>query len=198
MNDVLRRALTGAAAGILATGVMTLEFAVAKATGLLGEPPPKKLTRRILTLVGHRPRGAELQLATAAAHVGYGAAAGALFGLLPRPARSVGGGVLYGLAIWAVSYAGWIPKLHLMRPPSRDRFGRPTSMALAHVVYGASLATALQKLRASKLQGNATEPFARNVSVPSSADKAVTVAPTPTVPAVNGSPSPSISRSGER
>lgn len=139
MRAILRRALLGATAGIAATIPMTAVFAVTKAAGLLGEPPPRKLTRRILTLVGHRPRGSTLDLLTAVAHVGYGAACGTLFGLLPRPARSVTGGALFGVAVWAASYLGWIPKVRLMPPPSRDRAGRPTSMVLAHLVYGASL-----------------------------------------------------------
>lgn len=179
MNPILRRLLMGAAAGVVATGTMTLEFAAAKSLGFLGEPPPRKLTRRILTLAGHRPRGHALNLATAAAHVGYGAAGGALFGLLPRPLRSATGGALFGVAIWAVSYMGWIPKLGLMRRPSRDRIGRPTSMVLAHVIYGATLGATF-----ARLHGNATEPFARNVSVPSAADEVVTVAATSTLPPV--------------
>lgn len=163
---------------MIATGTMTVELATARATGLLGEPPPKKLTRRVLTLAGHRPRGAALGLATAAAHVGYGAAAGAVFAVLPRPLRSVAGGAVFGVLVWAVSYMGWIPKLGLMRRPSRDRAGRPTAMVLAHVVYGATLGAAFERLH-----GNDTAPEARNVSVPS-ADEVVTVAPTSTVPAV--------------
>jgi len=43
-----------------------------------------------------------------------------------------------------VNYAGWIPKVGIMPPPSRDRMGRPTSMILAHVVYGATLAAILK------------------------------------------------------
>ena len=51
----------------------------------------------------------------------------------------VNGVALFGIAVWAVSYAGWVPKLGLMQPPSRDRPGRPTAMILAHLVYGATL-----------------------------------------------------------
>lgn len=139
MNVIAKRVAHGAAAGIAATGLMTIALVAAKATGVLGEPPPKKLTRRILTLLGHRPSKPALHAATAVAHLAYGAGAGALYAALPPRVRGPVSGTLFGLGIWAVSYMGWIPKLALMRPPSRDRRGRPTAMALAHVVFGAAL-----------------------------------------------------------
>ena len=146
MQSFVRRSLAGAAAGVAATLVMSLELALAKSAGLLGEPPPKKLTRRILTLFGARPSRPSLYAATTAAHLAYGAGAGALYALLPRTMRGPLPGTAFGIAVWAVSYAGWIPKLGLMRRPSRDRPGRPTSMVLAHVVFGASLDRALSRL----------------------------------------------------
>lgn len=144
MHPLLHRMAAGAAAGAVATGAMTLEMTLAKRAGVLGEPPPYKLTRRIFTALGHRPRGAELHAATAAAHVAYGAAAGMAYAALPPRLRGRVTGTVFGVALWAVSYMGWIPKVGLMRSPSRDRPGRPTAMILGHVVFGATLDAALR------------------------------------------------------
>lgn len=144
MHPLLRRMASGAAAGAVATVVMTFEMALAKRAGLLGEPPPYKLTRRIFTVLGHRPRGRELHAATAAAHIAYGAAAGMAYAALPPRLRGRATGTAFGVALWAVSYMGWIPKIGLMRSPSRDRPGRPTAMILGHVVFGATLDAALR------------------------------------------------------
>lgn len=144
-TSMLARFVAGAVAGVAATAAMSTEMALAKKVGLLGEAPPHKLTQRLLTLVGARPRSdTAKKLATTAMHLGYGAAAGALFALLPRRGQNVVGGSAYGIGIWATSYVGWIPKLGLMRSPSRDRTGRPTAMVLAHVVYGAVLGKLLE------------------------------------------------------
>jgi hypothetical protein len=141
MRPTLTRIASGAVAGIAATATMT--GVLASARWLVGEPPPRKLTRRVLGRLGiHLRRGAQLDAASALAHVAYGTGMGALYGMLPRRAGSLAGGALFGLGLWAVSYMGWIPKLGLMRHPSRDRPGRPTAMVLAHLVYGTTLAIA--------------------------------------------------------
>lgn len=107
----------------------------------MGELPPHKLTRKVLGLVGVlRPR--RTRRASAALHFVFGASAGALYGwLTPRvgPLSALLRGALYGSAVWASSYAGWIPALGLMAPPHRDRRGRPASMLLSHLVYGVTL-----------------------------------------------------------
>lgn len=147
-HSTLRRAGWGALAGLAATVAMTGVMKLSQKSHLLGETPPRKLVRRTLGRIGLGPRrSGTLTAATTAAHLGFGATMGALFSLMPREARrSPLGGTLFGLGVWAVSYAGVIPALGLMAPPSRDRVGRPTTMALAHVVYGASLRALLNRL----------------------------------------------------
>ncbi len=131
----------GALAGVAATGVMSLVMLAAQRLGALGEPPPRRLTRRLLRPLGPlAPRRRALDAAALAAHFGYGALLGSLYALLPAPARKSSSGALFGLAVWEANYAGWLPKVGLMPRPSHDRPGRPTSMIAAHLVFGLSLA----------------------------------------------------------
>jgi len=122
----------------------------ARRAGMMGEMPPEKITARALEaahLGGHR----RVQDALASAfHLGFGAAAGAVYGAaddrvatqVPAPLR----GLVFGSAIWGVSYAGWVPALGIMRMPANDRRGRPQAMLAAHWVYGLSLAALTSRL----------------------------------------------------
>lgn len=141
------RSLAGALAGVLATGVMSLVMLGVKRLGALGEPPPRRLVRRLSApLALARPRGRALDALAVAAHFAFGGTMGGIFGLLPGRARTLSGGALFGLGVWAVNYAGWLPKAGLMPPPHRDRPGRQPVMVVAHVVFGAALAAAHARL----------------------------------------------------
>lgn len=128
-------------------------------SGMLGRMPPRIIVERGLHtagIKGHLSR-ATRQTASAVAHLGFGASQGAIYACLldtipqlREPPISVGASsitaVPYALLVWATSYAGWIPALGIMPPPSRDRPGRPTSMLISHVVFGVALAAALRAL----------------------------------------------------
>ena len=81
------------------------------------------------------------------AHYGFGVAAGALFGVgyrrlhlpLPGPLQ----GAAFGIAVWASSYAGWVPGLGILPAPPRDEERRPPAMVAAHLVYGTVLGAVL-------------------------------------------------------
>ena len=144
MGTAARRLLFGTAAGGVATAFMSAVMIVAKRAGLMGEMPPEKITARLLDRAGWEARSARTQdLLSALLHVGFGGAAGALFALAERrshpPLPTVPAGILFGAAVWLVSYQGWVPALRIMAPPSRDRPGRPQAMLAAHLVYGAVL-----------------------------------------------------------
>jgi NAD(P)-dependent dehydrogenase (short-subunit alcohol dehydrogenase family) len=133
---------------------MSLAMQAAKALGALGEPPPRRLTRKLLRPLGPlAPRGRALDLAALAAHFGFGAAMGALYGFLPVGLRTPAGGALFGLGVWGVNYAGWLPKAGLMPEPSRDRLGRPTSMIAAHLVFGTALAAVERRISPVSMRG---------------------------------------------
>jgi len=136
--------LGGAVAGGLATIAMTGVMFAAQRAGLMGEMPPEKVTRRLLHRLGWgSPRRETQDLLSSLAHLGFGAAAGSLFGALERGLRVPGppvlAGMVFGSGVWFVSYVGLLPALGLMPPPREDRPGRPQAMLLAHLVYGAVL-----------------------------------------------------------
>lgn len=147
MHDFARRSLEGAAAGTAATGVMTAAMFTAQRAGLMGQLPPRKITAAALDAAGIRRTRKEEKAATAVTHLGFGAACGALFAFLGRRdkplARAVLEGTVFGSAVWTISYVGWVPALRIMPPPNRDRPGRPTSMVVAHWIYGGVLAAIL-------------------------------------------------------
>lgn len=139
---ILARALRGAAAGAVATVPMTAVLSAARRADKRRELPPTRITRVLVRRLRRRglPR-VPLRPATAALHLGYGAAMGALFGGVSRArgARSVLVGAAFGVAVYAASYAGWIPWARIFPTASRDRPRRQAPLAAAHVVYGAVL-----------------------------------------------------------
>jgi hypothetical protein len=141
----LQRIILGALAGFSATMAMTA--AMRHLAPRLAPPdryplPPREITETISPARGERP----LQTQTLLAHFGYGALTGAFFALLPRQR---GAGVPYGVAVWALSYLGWIPALGILAPASRHPRERNLLMLAAHVVWGAALGAGLRELEDS-------------------------------------------------
>lgn len=145
----------GALAGLGATVVMSAGMALHKAlTGAtLG---PRRVTEGFARRAAAAPSEPVLDAATAVNHLAFGATAGALYGLLRRalpPAVPVSAaGTIYGVAVWTASYAGWIPALRILPPPTRDRPDRAVGMHLHHWVYGAALGLLEQRLRSARTQ----------------------------------------------
>lgn len=148
----LARALArGFASGIAATTTMTGGMFVLQKSGLLGRMPPRLMTERLLARIGLRRKTSRRsrKLLTAAMHYGFGGAMGSLFevgrsALTTRHGRApssaiVGSGIAFGTLVWLASYAGWIPVAGLMPRPTSDRPGRPTSMVIAHWIFGGTL-----------------------------------------------------------
>jgi uncharacterized membrane protein YagU involved in acid resistance len=145
--SIALRALRGARAGLTATTTMSAVMGLAEKTHLLGEPPPKKITRaamrRVAPAIAHDEPA--LDVASWLGHYGFGVSMGALYAVAHGSRRpSLVSGLLFGSAVWAVSYMGWVPAMGIMSPPRSDRPGRPEAMLLAHLVYGATLARSLR------------------------------------------------------
>jgi CBS domain-containing protein len=110
--------------------------------------PPREITGNLLGKAGvrHRvPREVE-SLAVAAGHFAYGTAAGALYGALLRRRRGLLSGALYGLLVWAGSYAGWLPAAGLAAPLRRRTDEHIALMVGAHVVWGSVLGMTARRI----------------------------------------------------
>jgi hypothetical protein len=156
----------GIGSGIVATTTMTAGMFVLQKAGLLGRMPPRLLTERTLARFGLRRKTSRTsrKLLTAITHYGFGATMGAIFevangaiaarnGRAPSP-LVVGSGVAFGTLVWIASYMGWVPAAGLMPRPSRDRPGRPTSMVLAHWIFGGTLGALGTRLASPTIEVN--------------------------------------------
>ncbi|TDC01259.1 hypothetical protein E1267_32445 [Nonomuraea longispora] len=143
---MMRELLKGAVCGSVATAAMSGVMVAGSRMGLMRDQPPKRIARAALPGRKHDPKPGE-GVAGALAHLGFGATAGALYGVLARGHRApAAAGVGYALAIWASSYQGWIPGLGILPPASDDRPGRQVVMVAGHVVYGTVLALTMNRL----------------------------------------------------
>ena len=90
------------------------------------------------------------QLAGEFVHLAFGALNGALYGaaveINPRLRR--GGGVPFGLAVWALADEGIVPALGLSRSAREAAFGLHAYSILSHVVYGATTELVRKAVRA--------------------------------------------------
>jgi hypothetical protein len=138
----MKRLLRGALAGGLATAPMSAVMIGAKQFGLVGGMPPEKITAELLNRGGIRRSEVQQDVLATLTHFGFGAAAGAAFGVV-APRRLIARvplGMAYGAGIWGVSYMGWVPALGIMPPADRDRRDRQMVMLAGHLVYGTALA----------------------------------------------------------
>ena len=152
----MNRLVRGGLAGLIATGAMSGVMAGGRYAGLLGTPPPKRITKRLEERIGIRDdlTYPEFQATWMASHFGYGTANGVLYGLvrplLPLPDAPAG--ILFGLGLWAVSYLGIMPGLGLHQPATRDSESKQAVMVAGHVVYGLVLAEANRRLAGTARQ----------------------------------------------
>ena len=150
----MNRILSGALAGLAATAPMTLAMKLMHEQLPREERyplPPRQVTEGVAEKAGVNEKldEDEREAATWASHFAYGAACGALYGALSgrgaagRPALS---GVGFGLAVWGVSYLGWLPAAGILAPATKHPARRNALMIAAHVVWGATTGLALSGL----------------------------------------------------
>jgi uncharacterized membrane protein YagU involved in acid resistance len=140
--------LIGGIAGFV--GTMAMTSAMRRLHRQLPEEERYPLTPREIT--DSVAAAAEVELAdeaakdiTTAAHFAYGAAMGALLGVMnPTPSKRTG--ALAGTAVWLASYMGWIPALHVLEPATRHPRRRSFLMIGVHIVWGAATASAMREL----------------------------------------------------
>ena len=136
----------GAIAGVAATVAMSAAMLAARRAGLTRTLPPERIAEAAIEETADRPaRLEERALVASVAHLGFGAVAGAMFGVIRHaagirgPGASVAGALLFATLVYISSYQGWVPALRIMPPASRDDDGRVGTMVVAHWIYGAVL-----------------------------------------------------------
>ena len=138
------RALRGAGAGCAATVAMSaVQFPGAFAAGR--HPPPVEITRRLhRPLPTRTPGGWSLYARGIALHLAFGAACGALYGIVaPRRFREATASATAGL-IYAASYRGFLSTLGVHPHPEHDDRRRQWANIAAHGVYGLVLAEVMR------------------------------------------------------
>lgn len=136
--------MRGALAGAVATIPMTAALLVAEKAGLMGEFPPKHITYSLLRLAGVRRISSKARnTAAMGLHFTYGSSVGAVYGWLAHGVRlhvpGIVQGIGFSLAVWAVSYMGWVPALGIMRSDLRRGKDWKWSNVASHIVYGTAL-----------------------------------------------------------
>ena len=83
----------------------------------------------------------QLLAATLVSHFGYGTVMGMLYGMMMYrlSLSTMVKGILWGLAVWAVSYLGLLPALGISQSAEKEPWKRIALMIGAHVIWGASL-----------------------------------------------------------
>ena len=152
MNDGVIRPLTGAAAGAVATGAMSLFLEGARAAGSIDREPPDIITENMERKAGMRVMPADSYRARwIGVHTAFGTGMGAVYGamrpLLPR--HTAIAGALFGAGLWTTMYTGVLPLAKLYPEPDDDWKPRAWTIALGHLVYGLTLAAAFDAARCS-------------------------------------------------
>jgi Protein of unknown function (DUF1440)/Family of unknown function (DUF6789) len=134
----------GTCAGLLATVPMTIFMLAAQRLLPHWQQyalPPEKLTDTFARRIGLRKHldKPQLLLASFVSHLGFGAAAGAIYGPLTRivPLPSVLKGIVFGLVVWFANYLGWLPVVGMAEAATKQPIHRNVLMIAAHGVWGA-------------------------------------------------------------
>ncbi len=142
------RVLIGAIAGLVGTMAMTSAM-----RRLHEKLPPKEhypLTPR--EIIDEAAAQADLEITsegakdlTIAGHFAYGAACGALLAAI-NPHLSARSGAAAGVAVWLISYLGWIPAADILKPATDHPPRRNALLIGVHLVWGAATAKAMREL----------------------------------------------------
>lgn len=161
---LISHVLSGALAGLVATGPMTAAMQLMQQFVPFWKRrrlPPEEITAKLAEhrLLGKRlPKPAHLTL-TWLSHLGYGAAAGSIYAPLAHkvPLPPVVKGVIFGLLVWLVSYLGWLPALGVMRPATQQPTSRNTLMIIAHIVWGGLMGMLAERFYQAKPKESVAE-----------------------------------------
>lgn len=131
-QTLVRAAARGLVAAMAMTGVRTVTAAVG---GHDKSPPEAIVEKHAPERVRRMPRRRR-EAVTEVVHWLYGAAGGAVFGLLPRRVRTHrAAGPVYGLSIWLAFELGIAPLLGVRHARERPALWRAV-VAADHILYG--------------------------------------------------------------
>lgn len=151
-HNIITRTAAGAVAGVAATFVLqavrtkTQELAP-ETTPPMREEPGKFMVNQAEQVLPDQTRvqvsDTVEQTAATSLALGYGATAGAIYGMLQSDdGNPLLEGVLLGLGTWAVGYLGWLPATDLM-PPVTEQSTEQVVMPIAqHILFGVATTTA--------------------------------------------------------
>lgn len=145
--DILRSATAGLAATVPMTAAMVLLHRRLPSQQQYALPPGLIVGQLAPALSGKQKGDATL-----AAHLAYGAAAGAVYAAMPKSGRRALDGAAFGLLVWAGSYLGWLPVAGLMPPATSVPARRNALMLAAHLVWGVTLGLLSPRPAASPAQ----------------------------------------------
>lgn len=155
-NAVLRGAIGGVAGGLAMTAMMSkVAPKMIPADMRPDGSVPKKAVEWAEAQIG-RPNALsddQAQKVAMAVHLGYSALGGALYGLarqkmeqkaehIPIPVA----GALFGLAVWALSFEGWLPAVGIMKRTTDEPVKKWPAPIMGHLVYGTATALAFDAL----------------------------------------------------
>lgn len=152
MRPLLRAAMNGVFAGGIGTTTMTVFMRGTQWVGLYHQDlPPTKITRAATNILGvkHRVSSRQETVLTGVAHWAFGMAGGALFGVISQKIARVPrwfSGLVFGLLVWGISYLGWVPALGILPQPWNQRGTHGLMPMLAHVIYGVTVGTVVDRL----------------------------------------------------
>jgi len=127
----------GVARGAVAAMAMTGMRAFTVNAGIVKEPPPQAIIRQRVPGMGRlQMKRKRRRMIEELFHWGYGAGGGAMFAVLPEPARrQVWAGPAYGLAIWLGFEVAIAPVLGL-KQARQLRLVERGALAADHLLYG--------------------------------------------------------------
>jgi uncharacterized membrane protein YagU involved in acid resistance len=148
--------LKGAAAGLVATGPMTISMETMHKFLPPHEKywlPPKQITTQIAHKTGIKLPStvSKWDPLTVLSHFSYGAATGVLYPTVAKkvPLSPLISGPIYGFMVWAVNYLILLPLIRLLRPATKNPRDRNVVMIVAHLVWGLGLGLVLNWLQPS-------------------------------------------------
>ncbi len=143
--------LAGAGAGSIGTVPMTL-FMLGAHRLLPGWQkyalPPEKLTEEVAERANIELDKPQLLGASLVAHLGYGASMGSLYNMFARRVETpaVVKGAVFGVAVWAASYLGWLPAANFSEAASEEPMKRNMLMIGAHIIWGVTTAVMIDQI----------------------------------------------------